>query len=485
MQTWNKLESNDHVLFPRPCTYRIPRFRGEVEAVENLAALEIFKKAKVVKVNLDKAHERLRLEVIQEGKELIAGTPGLREAVFLHMRPPVEPNKTANRMAASRLGIHHLGSALDFSSSTKADLIVLGSVAVDRFGRRIGKGEGFSDLEFALLSKLGAINPGAPIVTLVHDSQVYDMFPEELFKSYDVFVDVIVTPTQVIEVETPRQRPALLWNLLSNRRVNDIPIIQQLLDKEQTSGEKVTLKEVDSEPENMGRNNWNRPMRRKRFVRRQRQSSAPEQREGRSRGAGQRGSSAPPRRSRTFRRKPRKQTPQHAMGDGPDGKALGEGVMKSPNENGMRGNDGPKGAPFRKGGMRRISRPRYSIDFSVRVNGLNSGVRIRDLKAALIERGVRPADISWRATKGVALLHFAKRKRRPTPLSKENPSDGGNMLNGECAGVEEIVASLQGLTVKREGGGPVMDLSVEAAEPVVRADNKAINATVPAAVAVA
>lgn len=58
--------------------------------------------------------------------------------------------------------------------------------------------------------------------------------------------------------------------------------------------------------------------------------------------------------------------------------------------------------------MRRIRRPRYTVDFSVRIDGLTSGIRIRELKAALFERNVRPVDISWRAAKGVALLHFAK-----------------------------------------------------------------------------
>lgn len=58
--------------------------------------------------------------------------------------------------------------------------------------------------------------------------------------------------------------------------------------------------------------------------------------------------------------------------------------------------------------MRKIRRPRFNVDFSVRVDGLTSGVRIRELKDALFERNVRPIDISWRAAKGVALLHFAK-----------------------------------------------------------------------------
>ncbi|XP_014241719.1 methenyltetrahydrofolate synthase domain-containing protein isoform X2 [Cimex lectularius] len=437
-QMWAKLESSDLVLFPRPCKYRIPRIKGENEAVERLAQLDIFKSAKVVKVNLDKAHERVRLEVIQSGKELVAGTPGLREAVFLLMRPPMEPNKMANKMAASRIGIHHLGMALDFSSESKADLVILGSVAVDKKGHRIGKGEGFSDLEYALLSKLGAISPNAVIATIVHDVQVYDEFPESMFKPHDVPVDVIVTPTQVIEVEKRLPRPSLMWNLLSNRRVNDIPIIRQLLDKEQLGGNKIELKEVDSEPESQ---RPFLPIRRRRFMRRRRQASAPEQRQqGRPI---RRESSAPPpnRSSRTFRRRPRRQLPAGA---------------ESPKVEGQR-ETGVK--PMRRGPMRRISKPRYTVDFSIRVNGLTSSVRIRDLKAALIERGVRPNDISWRATKGVALLHFAKRKHH---VAQET-------IPMVTAGVDEVVASLQGLSVKSEDG-PAMDLSVEAAKPIVRAE---------------
>jgi len=41
-------------------------------------------------------------------------------------------------------------------------------------GWRIGKGFGFSDLEYAMLASVGAISPEVPVVTIVHDSQVSD-----------------------------------------------------------------------------------------------------------------------------------------------------------------------------------------------------------------------------------------------------------------------------------------------------------------------
>jgi len=41
-------------------------------------------------------------------------------------------------------------------------------------GWRIGKGFGFSDLEYAMLASVGAISPEVPVVMTVHDSQVGD-----------------------------------------------------------------------------------------------------------------------------------------------------------------------------------------------------------------------------------------------------------------------------------------------------------------------
>ena len=57
------------------------------------------------------------------------------------------------------------------------DAIVCGSVAVTRDGRRCGKGEGYSDLEFAILRELG--HPPVPVATTVHDLQVVASVPRD------------------------------------------------------------------------------------------------------------------------------------------------------------------------------------------------------------------------------------------------------------------------------------------------------------------
>ena len=48
----------------------------------------------------------------------------------------------------------------------RLDAIVCSSVAVTREGRRCGKGEGYSDPEFAILRELG--HPPVPIATTMH-----------------------------------------------------------------------------------------------------------------------------------------------------------------------------------------------------------------------------------------------------------------------------------------------------------------------------
>jgi len=114
-------------------------------------------------------------------------------------------------------------------------------------GWRIGKGFGFSDLEYAMLASVGAINPEVPVVTVVHDSQVLDL-PETLFDVHDVAVDFIVTPTRVIQCSGAKPRPAgIIWSLLSAERLDRIRILKRLRYREWKAGKDVR---VSGEAEN-------------------------------------------------------------------------------------------------------------------------------------------------------------------------------------------------------------------------------------------
>jgi 5-formyltetrahydrofolate cyclo-ligase len=103
------------------------------------------------------------------------------------------------------------------------DLVVCGSVAVNRVGVRLGKGAGFSDIEVALLAEAGLLSERTTIVTTVHDLQVVD---EELPEAeHDFRVDFIVTPQRVIACGQPKRPRALSWESLSTEKIAAIPVL--------------------------------------------------------------------------------------------------------------------------------------------------------------------------------------------------------------------------------------------------------------------
>ena len=104
------------------------------------------------------------------------------------------------------------------------DAIVCGSVAVTRDGRRCGKGEGYSDLEFAILRDLG--HPPVPVATTVHDLQVVASVPRD---PTDQPLSVIATPTHAIRIKRPSAAPTGIdWTRLSAEDLEEMPILAEL-----------------------------------------------------------------------------------------------------------------------------------------------------------------------------------------------------------------------------------------------------------------
>ena len=171
--------------------------------------------------------------MLDHRKELLVPTPRLRSGLFNRLLNSGERSKAELRTLASRKGIDSSSVPVSLEDPVRIDLVVLGSVAVDRLGHRIGKGEGFADLEFALAASFsgagGAVTEDTVVVTTVHDCQVFDSLPEQLFQDHDVPVDVIVTPSGIIRVETKLKKPTtIIWDRLSEEKLKQIPLLNQL-----------------------------------------------------------------------------------------------------------------------------------------------------------------------------------------------------------------------------------------------------------------
>ena len=67
-----------------------------------------------------------------------------------------------------------------------------------RTGARLGKGNGFNDLEWGILCELGVVDERTKVATTVHDVQVLEL-PHFLCQQHDLPVDIICTPAKTSE----------------------------------------------------------------------------------------------------------------------------------------------------------------------------------------------------------------------------------------------------------------------------------------------
>lgn len=209
---------------PFPIHGRIPNFAGAEAAAERLLKLEKFRKARTVKVSPDSPQRPVRELCLRMGKTLIMPTPRLREGFLL-----LEPSKISEHNyghASTIRGAFAFGEKVEPESLDTIDLIVVGSVAVSRIGARVGKGEGYSEIEYALLRMLDKVSEETPVATTVHNLQIVDEIPVEEF---DVPVDYIVTDTGLATTNTRLPRPKeIIWRLLSNKKIEEIPLLKRL-----------------------------------------------------------------------------------------------------------------------------------------------------------------------------------------------------------------------------------------------------------------
>jgi len=221
---WDHLEREGLARFPFPPHGRIPNFESHREAAERLADTEAWQQAATLKCNPDAPQLPVRRRALRDGKTIYMAVPRLRdEQPFLRLDPEEVDDIDA---ATTVSGCSKHGVAVDPEELPHIDLIVAGSVAVDETGSRVGKGEGYSDLEFAVLREFDRVDESTTIGTTVHDCQIVEGIETD---RHDVPLDLIVTPTRAIETESTARRPAgLYWDALDPDTVAEIPVLGRL-----------------------------------------------------------------------------------------------------------------------------------------------------------------------------------------------------------------------------------------------------------------
>ena len=178
--------------------------------------------ARRMKVNPDAPQRYVRLLALERGCVVYMPTPRLR-AGFLELDPArIPPEKL--KEAASLSKCQRWASEVPLSALPQLDAIVTGSVAVTPAGARCGKGEGYGDLELAILVELGHTPP--PIATTVHDDQWVEAFETE---PTDLKLAAIFTPTRShLTGASSAESTGIDWSKLSAERIEEMPILKAL-----------------------------------------------------------------------------------------------------------------------------------------------------------------------------------------------------------------------------------------------------------------
>ncbi|KAG9272946.1 methenyltetrahydrofolate synthase domain-containing protein [Astyanax mexicanus] len=375
-KVWDYIEAKDLANFPRPVHHRIPNFKGAHGACSTIVSLEAFTKTSEVKVDPDKPLEGARLAALQAKKSLLVPTPRLRTGLFNKIVPPQNPTKEDLRVCSTSQGVKEFSVPIGLDASVQVDLVVVGSVAVSEKGYRIGKGEGFADMEYAMMASMGAVNESTVVVTIVHDCQVVDI-PEGLTESHDLTVDYILTPTRIIKTECQRPKPdGIIWSKLDTEMLQKIPILKKLRALEQKAGKDVTLRAPPAECEKL--------------------KEEPKE-------------EAKPNPKRRPRREPKQDPkPQHI------------GPVRD-------GSDRPEGGAVGR-------EPPQCPSSTLYLGGIPAGLRVSELKSVLRERNAVPLRLTWQGAQHRAFLEYSDEPAADLALTAlQELSINGHTLQAERA----------------------------------------------------
>lgn len=223
----------------------IADFQNSQLANKALFAHPVYTNARTVFITPDNCLEDLRWWSLCAGKTVLITTYAIRRGFFVLDPSLIAPEDY--RYAATLDGMEKTGIAVTLSEirarGMRVEVMVTGTGAINHRGVRFGKGHGFFDLEWGMLSSVGVADMGTRTAAVVHDCQVLEeeLVPEE----FDTVCDMIVTPGAGVRDVWPGEiakKPicGIIWDKLQPDMMLNIPPLKELKTMEER-GETVRL----------------------------------------------------------------------------------------------------------------------------------------------------------------------------------------------------------------------------------------------------
>lgn len=205
-------------------------YEGSEQGTALLTATEMYKNAEVIFITPDNNLETLREQAFLDRKTVVMTNYGITRGFFLIAPGQIPEGK--EEVASLLDGVSRYWKHQTLEQLSKSvghiDMMVTGASAITPSGIRFGKGHGYFDLEWAMLSSCGIADACTVIIGAGHDCQVADV--DVTVEEYDTAIDYIVTPTRILETrhEFPRPGKGIIWCRLAPGMREQIPPVQEL-----------------------------------------------------------------------------------------------------------------------------------------------------------------------------------------------------------------------------------------------------------------
>ena len=219
-----------HARFPG-ARGRVPNFTGAEKAAEVLATEPRFRRAQVLLCNPELPQRPVRAAALRAGKRIYVAVSRLEGArPFLLIDPAqLEPGELWH--ASSIRGAMELGKPVHLGRMQRIDLVIVGAVGVAKDGARLGRGSGYSDLEYAVLRERDVIRARTPVLSTVHPIQVVDdgLIPMAI---HDVSIDGFALPDRFVRCQRVYRRPrGVLDDVLDEEKLRAIPVLRKRVSR--------------------------------------------------------------------------------------------------------------------------------------------------------------------------------------------------------------------------------------------------------------
>jgi 5-formyltetrahydrofolate cyclo-ligase len=161
----------------------------------------------VLAVGPEPALLQVRINALNDGKALLAASPGLKQGL-VRLTPDMVPLAARSRELTGHAMVK-AGRRLRLPAGRMGPvgLVVGAALAADQGGRLLGDGRGMLDLFWAILLHLGAASADTPLAVVVDDRQLRERpMPRE---RHDAAATLVVTPSRTLRQEQTQPGPEL------------------------------------------------------------------------------------------------------------------------------------------------------------------------------------------------------------------------------------------------------------------------------------